>query len=109
MAGASQRLYGLRPVKFRYIEADEHGQKPLRYGLIAEEVAATSRNSWCMTIRAAPFVYDRADSVRRERADGADTHGTPQRCVHDGSIRGGVARADCEHRRGGREASAAEW
>jgi hypothetical protein len=36
----SARLYGLRPVQFRYIQPDEHGQKPVQYGLIAEEVAA---------------------------------------------------------------------
>jgi len=38
---ASERVYGLRPVTFRYKQPDEHGQKPLQYGLIAEEVAAT--------------------------------------------------------------------
>ncbi len=37
----SARLFGLRPVQFRYIQPDEHGQKPVQYGLIAEEVAAT--------------------------------------------------------------------
>jgi hypothetical protein len=29
----------LRPVKFRYIKPDEQGQKPVQFGLIAEEVA----------------------------------------------------------------------
>src|SRR4029077_11854031 len=41
MGDASVRVYDLRPVKFRYIEANERGQKPVQYGLIAEEVAAT--------------------------------------------------------------------
>jgi len=35
----SERLYDLRPVKFRYIKPDEQGQKPVQFGLIAEEVA----------------------------------------------------------------------
>jgi hypothetical protein len=39
MAGASERLLQLRPVTFRYKQPDETGQKPLQYGLIAEEVA----------------------------------------------------------------------
>jgi hypothetical protein len=29
----------LRPVKFRYKKADASGEKPIQYGLIAEEVA----------------------------------------------------------------------
>ncbi len=41
LSNTSERVYGLRPVMFRYIEPDEHGQKPVQYGLIAEEVAAT--------------------------------------------------------------------
>jgi hypothetical protein len=39
MAGASERLLQLRPVKFRYKKADASGEKPIQYGLIAEEVA----------------------------------------------------------------------
>jgi hypothetical protein len=39
MAGASDRLLQLRPVQFRYTEADASGQRPVQYGLIAEEVA----------------------------------------------------------------------
>jgi hypothetical protein len=35
----SERLYRLRPVTFRYTQADIRGEKPLQYGLIAEEVA----------------------------------------------------------------------
>jgi trimeric autotransporter adhesin len=39
MGDASDRLLALRPVTFRYKKADENGQKPEQYGLIAEEVA----------------------------------------------------------------------
>lgn len=39
MADASDRLFQLRPVRFRYIKPDENGNKPIQYGLIAEEVA----------------------------------------------------------------------
>lgn len=39
MGDASDRLLKLRPVTFRYMKADENGQKPEQYGLIAEEVA----------------------------------------------------------------------
>jgi len=39
MADASERLMKLRPVKFRYKQADAKGEKPIQYGLIAEEVA----------------------------------------------------------------------
>ena len=39
LGDASERLYKLRPVKFRYIKADEWGRKPTQFGLIAEEVA----------------------------------------------------------------------
>ena len=39
MGDASDRLLALRPVTFRYKRADENGQKPEQYGLIAEEVA----------------------------------------------------------------------
>ncbi len=39
LGAASERLYNLRPVKFRYIKPDEQGQKPVQFGLIAEEVA----------------------------------------------------------------------
>jgi len=38
MASASDRLLKLRPVKFRYKKADASGEKPIQYGLIAEEV-----------------------------------------------------------------------
>jgi hypothetical protein len=39
MGVASERLFQLRPVTFRYKEPYENGEKPLDYGLIAEEVA----------------------------------------------------------------------
>ncbi len=39
LGDVSQRLYDLRPVKFRYIKPDEQGQRPVQIGLIAEEVA----------------------------------------------------------------------
>jgi hypothetical protein len=39
IADASERLLKLRPVKFRYKKPDASGQKPIQYGLIAEEVA----------------------------------------------------------------------
>lgn len=38
MGDASSRLMQLRPVTFHYKEADESGNRPLQYGLIAEEV-----------------------------------------------------------------------
>jgi hypothetical protein len=41
MGAASERLYRLRPVAFRYRKADAEGRKPVQYGLIAEEVAET--------------------------------------------------------------------
>jgi hypothetical protein len=39
IASASERLLQLRPVRFRYKKADASGEKPIQYGLIAEEVA----------------------------------------------------------------------
>jgi trimeric autotransporter adhesin len=39
MGDVSGRLLKLRPVTFRYKKADDNGQKPEQYGLIAEEVA----------------------------------------------------------------------
>jgi uncharacterized protein YoxC len=39
MGDASDRLFKLRPVTFRYIKPDVNGNKPIQYGLIAEEVA----------------------------------------------------------------------
>ena len=36
---ATDRLLGLRAVIFRYKEAFSNGEKPIQYGLIAEEVA----------------------------------------------------------------------
>jgi hypothetical protein len=39
MADASDRLLELRPVTFRYKQADATGEHPMQYGLIAEEVA----------------------------------------------------------------------
>jgi hypothetical protein len=38
MANASERLLKLRPVQFRYKKPDANGEKPIQYGLIAEEV-----------------------------------------------------------------------
>jgi hypothetical protein len=40
MAAASNGLFRLRPVTYRYKEAYADGSKPIDYGLIAEEVAA---------------------------------------------------------------------
>jgi hypothetical protein len=39
MANTSDRLLQLRPVQFRYKKPDTKGEKPIQYGLIAEEVA----------------------------------------------------------------------
>jgi len=39
MADVSERLMTLRPVKFRYKQPNAQGEKPIQYGLIAEEVA----------------------------------------------------------------------
>lgn len=39
MGDLSDRLLKLRPVTFRYKKARDNGEKPLEYGLIAEEVA----------------------------------------------------------------------
>ena len=39
MGGASARLQALRPVTFRYKQPYANGEKPVQYGLIAEEVA----------------------------------------------------------------------
>jgi Chaperone of endosialidase len=39
MDSASDRLFKLHPVTFRYIEAYANGSKPMQFGLIAEEVA----------------------------------------------------------------------
>jgi hypothetical protein len=39
MDGASERLLQLRPVTFRYKKPTAAGEKPVQYGLIAEEVA----------------------------------------------------------------------
>ena len=39
MGGASQRLLGLRPVTFRYAKAYANGDRPIQFGLVAEEVA----------------------------------------------------------------------
>ncbi|MEM7284344.1 MAG: tail fiber domain-containing protein, partial [Pseudomonadota bacterium] len=39
MAELSDRLRELRPVTFRYKKAFENGEKPVQFGLIAEEVA----------------------------------------------------------------------
>jgi hypothetical protein len=41
MGNASARLQSLRPVTFRYKEANTSGEKPVQFGLIAEEVAET--------------------------------------------------------------------
>jgi hypothetical protein len=38
MAEASSRLFQLRPVTYRYKQADADGSRPIDYGLIAEEV-----------------------------------------------------------------------
>jgi hypothetical protein len=41
MGAASEAVYGLRPVAFRYKEQVSRGEDELQYGLIAEEVAET--------------------------------------------------------------------
>ena len=40
MGDASTALMKLEPVTFHYKEADEHGHKPVQFGLIAEQVAS---------------------------------------------------------------------
>ncbi len=40
MGAASERLYQLKPVTFRYKQPEADGQKPVQVGLIAEDVAA---------------------------------------------------------------------
>jgi hypothetical protein len=42
MGDASTDLMKLRPVTFRYKQAQEDGSHPLQYGLVAEEVAAVN-------------------------------------------------------------------
>ena len=39
MGETSRAIFALRPVTFRYAQADAGGAKPLQYGLVAEEVA----------------------------------------------------------------------
>src|SRR5204862_3872558 len=39
MGAASEGLLSLRPVTFRYKGPSDHGEKPIEFGLIAEEVA----------------------------------------------------------------------
>ena len=39
MGTASERLLALRPVTFQYKQANDEGNKPIQFGLIAEEVA----------------------------------------------------------------------
>ena len=39
MGAASARLLALRPVTFRYKKPHDNGEKPIQFGLIAEEVA----------------------------------------------------------------------
>ena len=39
MDNVSEKLFGLRPVTFRYTQPFDDGSKPVQYGLIAEEVA----------------------------------------------------------------------
>jgi hypothetical protein len=39
MGSASERVFQLRPVTFRYTRAYRDGSKPVQYGLVAEEVA----------------------------------------------------------------------
>ena len=41
MGDASARLQSLRPVTFRYKKSYDNGEKPIQFGLIAEEVAET--------------------------------------------------------------------
>ena len=39
LGSTAEKVLNLRPVAFRYKQADESGAYPLQYGLIAEEVA----------------------------------------------------------------------
>lgn len=39
MGSVSERLFALKPVIFRYKDADDNGEKPVEFGLIAEDVA----------------------------------------------------------------------
>jgi len=39
MGSVSERLFGLRPVTFRYKQPYDDGSKPVQFGLVAEEVA----------------------------------------------------------------------
>ncbi|MCA3556010.1 tail fiber domain-containing protein, partial [Aestuariivirga sp.] len=60
MGDASNALMGLRPVTYRYKQAEADGSKPIQYGLIAEEVDK---------VMPALVVYDeqgRPDSVSYE-------------------------------------------
>jgi hypothetical protein len=41
MGATSSRLMALRPVTFRYLKPYANGEKPIQFGLIAEEVAET--------------------------------------------------------------------
>ena len=56
----SEAILALRPVTFRYKQADEKGQKPEQYGLIAEEVAKVMRGRALVDLR---NVYDRGDAA----------------------------------------------
>jgi hypothetical protein len=43
MGSVSEKLFGLRPVTFRYKQPYDDGSKPIQYGLVAEEVAEVRR------------------------------------------------------------------
>jgi len=79
IAGASERLLKLRPVRFRYKKADALGTKPIQYGLIAEEVAkvypelvvrnaATGRIDGVRYDELAPMLLNEAQNQQRQIA-----------------------------------------
>jgi hypothetical protein len=77
MGDASARLQALRPVTFRYKRAYEDGEKPIQYGLIAEEVAQSfpelavyDEDGEPETVRyqeLAPLLLNEVQKLRREK------------------------------------------
>jgi len=55
LGSTSQTILSLRPVSFRYKQADEKGAHPLQYGLIAEEVAKVFPDLVQYDEKGAPF------------------------------------------------------
>jgi hypothetical protein len=84
MADTSERLLKLRPVKFRYKKADASGEKPIQYGLIAEEVAevypelvvrdaTTGRIDGVRYEELAPMLLNEVQKQRRRIAEQVET------------------------------------